>query len=115
MKRAWQTALGVLSALPVFCLLPLALSYDAASPEAASKPAELVTHLPAEAAHGLWIAGAGALLGLALYAFYLVWIVRTPRLSAPRKAEWVVALSLAGPIAMPALWFLHFREGEGPV
>lgn len=112
MKRAWQTVLGVLSALPVLSLLPLALLYEAPAAGAVAGPDPVV--LPSEAAYGLLVAMAGTGLGLLLYAFYLVWIVRTTRMSLPLKAGWVVALSVAGLIAMPALWFLHVREERAP-
>lgn len=113
MKRFWHWTLGVLSALPLLSVLLLFLFLPPTSPEALRSAGDISPTLYAGSAWGLQAVALGTALGFLLYLFYLVWIVRTPRFSTGVKTAWVVALSTAGLLAMPVLWWRHFRPQTG--
>jgi|GEM_PF-2819629 len=52
------------------------------------------------------------LLGVLVWGYYQTWVLRTNRLGGWAKAGWSLALCLAGLVAMPVLWWRHFRGGR---
>ena len=125
MKRFWHWTLGVLSALPLLSVLLLFLFFrllhlflffrllHPSSLEVLRSAGDISPTLYAGPLWGLQAVALGTALGLPLYLFYLVWTVRTPRFSTGVKTAWVVALSTAGLLAMPVLWWRHFRPQTG--
>ena len=111
MHRLWRTALGVLTILPLLSVLLLLLYFQLhpTAFEAVASAGDISPRIYAGPIWGLQAVAIGAPLGLALYLFYLVWTVRTSKLTVKRKAVWVVMLSVVGLVAMPVLWWRHLR------
>jgi len=112
MHRLWRTALGILTVLPLLSVLLVLLYFDLypAAFEAVTSVGEISPTISVGPVWGLQAAAVGTLLGLALYVYYLVWTVRTSKLTARGKVAWVVLLSVAGLLAMPVLWWRYLRE-----
>ena len=53
------------------------------------------------------------LLGLVLVLFFVLRVVREPAMHGTRKLAWVIALSVAGVLALPAYWYLHVWQSPG--
>ncbi|PSQ98365.1 MAG: hypothetical protein BRD48_07510 [Bacteroidetes bacterium QS_9_68_14] len=115
MKRFWHWTLGVLSALPLLSVLLLFLFFrlPPASLEALRPAGDISPTRYAGPVWGLQAVALGTALGFLLYLFYLVWTVRTPKFSTGVKTAWVVALSTAGLLVMPVLWWRYFRPRTG--
>jgi hypothetical protein len=111
MHRFWRTALGILTTLPLLSVLLLLLYFEfhPAALEAITSAGDISPTIYSGPGWGLQAAALGMLMGLTLYVFYLVWTVRTSKLTAKEKAVWVVLLSVVGALAMPVLWWRHFR------
>lgn len=111
MKRLWQVTIGVLTVVPLFTLVALVVFFSL-HPEALDAlmmAGGVSPQLYAGPDWGLQVGIWGAGIGFCLYVYYLVWIIRTSRLTAKGKVIWIAALSLAGPVSMPILWWRHFR------
>lgn len=52
---------------------------------------------------------AGLVVGLILYVYFVVRVIRAAAVAPAEKMAWVVALSLAGPIAIPIAWWTTNR------
>ena len=107
MPRFWKIVLGVASVGPLVGLLILYTSLVAAF-DAIEQAGDISPQLVAGGFPEVefWRT---LLLILALWIFYLVWLVRTSRLGAGAKLGWAVLITLAGPLAMPVFWWRHFR------
>jgi hypothetical protein len=47
------------------------------------------------------------LLSIALAVFYIVHVVKNPRIQQTNRVVWVIVLLFGGVIAMPIYWYLH--------
>ena len=109
MKRFSKIALGVLTMLPLVGLIafpfPFLASFDALEQAGDISP-QLVAGGPV---HLVPIMLGTVFLTLALWLFYCAWLVRTDRLGRLAKVGWAVLITVAGPLAMPVLWWRHLR------
>ena len=118
MSGTGRVVLGVLSCAPALLLLAWVLLYGGA---ALAYYEQLMAFMAQDVTPslvgdrpqlGIGLLVGGVVLGVVLVLGAIGWVVFRARLSAAGKLLWVLALSLAGFVTMPVLWWQQVgRQG----
>jgi MFS superfamily sulfate permease-like transporter len=109
------TLLGILSFVPLLSLgaVVIFLSRHPGIRDALNTAGDISPSLYAVTVPVWGLSGviAGLVVGLILYVYFVARVIRAPAVATAEKIAWVVALSLAGPIAIPIAWWTMRRFG----
>lgn len=103
------TLLGILAFVPLLSLGVVAVflsrhpgMWDALNSAGDVSPSLYAVTVPR---WSLFVVIIGLAVGLVLYVYFAVRVIRAPEVATAEKVAWIIALSLAGPIAIPLAWW----------
>ena len=108
-----HTILGIICFVPLLSLgvVAIFISQHPVIWNALASAGDVSPRLYAGPGWGLQVGAIGLVVGLTLYVYFVARVIRASEVSTVEKIAWIVALSIAGPIAIPAAWWKTDRFG----